>query len=75
MAVWDPDPEALPAVLPMTEYAESGRGLAIVNEITDRRLGWYTCEATGGKVVWARVGPDDAGEGLPHRARGDAKLI
>lgn len=56
-AVWDPDPGAVPRVLPSTEYGESGRGLALAYELADRRLGWYRSATTGGKVVWARVGP------------------
>lgn len=57
LAVWDPDPSRLPRLLPLTEYGESGRGLALAYELSDRRLGWYRSATTGGKVVWARVGP------------------
>lgn len=57
LAVWDPDPSRRPRLLPLTEYGESGRGLALVYELSDRRLGWYRSATTGGKVVWARVGP------------------
>src|SRR4051794_35365858 len=57
MAVWDPDPYRPPVILPMTEYGESGRGLALVSELSKQRLGWYRSETTSGKVVWARTGP------------------
>lgn len=57
LAVWDPDASTLPRLLPLTEYGESGRGLALAYELSDRRLGWYRSATTGGKVVWARVGP------------------
>ncbi|MCO5973512.1 ATP-binding protein [Actinoallomurus soli] len=57
LAVWDPDPGNLPRILPPTEYGESGRGLALAWELSDRRLGWYRSTTACGKVVWARVGP------------------
>jgi anti-sigma regulatory factor (Ser/Thr protein kinase) len=57
LAVWDPDPDNLPRILPLTEYGESGRGLAMAYELADQRLGWYRSTTASGKVVWARVGP------------------
>ncbi|WP_460358390.1 ATP-binding protein [Actinoallomurus acanthiterrae] len=57
LAVWDPDPDNLPRILPPTEYGESGRGLALAWELSDQRLGWYRSTTASGKVVWARVGP------------------
>ncbi|MEV5751770.1 ATP-binding protein [Actinoallomurus sp. NPDC052308] len=57
LAVWDPDPDNLPKILPLTECGESGRGLALAYELSDQRLGWYRSTTARGKVVWARVGP------------------
>jgi anti-sigma regulatory factor (Ser/Thr protein kinase) len=57
IAVWDPGPEDEPRLLPVPEYAISGRGLWLVNELSDKRWGWYVSETTRGKVVWARIGP------------------
>jgi anti-sigma regulatory factor (Ser/Thr protein kinase) len=57
LGVWDPGPGQEPRLLPASEDAVRGRGLWLVQELSDRRWGWYVSEATGGKVVWALVGP------------------
>ncbi|WP_433171707.1 ATP-binding protein [Actinoallomurus sp. CA-150999] len=57
LAVWDPDPDNLPKILPLTDYGESGRGLAMAYELSDQRIGWFRSTTACGKVVWARVGP------------------
>lgn len=57
LAVWDPGPRDEPRLLPVPDHAISGRGLWLVHELSGRRWGWYVSESTGGKVVWARVGP------------------
>jgi anti-sigma regulatory factor (Ser/Thr protein kinase) len=50
--VWDHGPGE-PAHRTAGAGEESGRGLAIVNTLTDRQWGWYPTPASGGKVVWA----------------------
>lgn len=35
--------------------AESGRGLAIVHQVTQGRWGWHTVAGQPGKVVWAEL--------------------
>jgi anti-sigma regulatory factor (Ser/Thr protein kinase) len=52
--VWDSCPE--PPVRPAraADDAESGRGLEIVDAVSER---WGTCNlAAGGKIVWAQLG-------------------
>lgn len=52
LEVWDQAP-GTPVVRDVAEYAESGRGLVLVDAIADR---WGWCPATGpGKVVWAEL--------------------
>lgn len=49
--VWDANPR--PPVRPeITDEAESGRGLLLVEAISEQ-WDWYSPERTGGKVVWA----------------------
>lgn len=57
LAVWDPDASRLPTIGVAADDAESGRGLAIVYELSGGRLGWYRSPTIGGKIVWARIGP------------------
>ncbi len=54
LAVWDPDPSRVPKMKTPDEQDESGRGLVLVAELS-ADWGWYACETTGGKVVWARL--------------------
>jgi hypothetical protein len=35
--------------------AENGRGLAIIDTLTDRNWGWWPTPKSGGKVVWAAL--------------------
>lgn len=56
LAVWDPDGSTLPSITRAADDAIGGRGLAIVYELCEGRLGWYPSPTTGGKVVWARFG-------------------
>jgi anti-sigma regulatory factor (Ser/Thr protein kinase) len=68
--VWDASPH--PPVPPgdtTGEIRESGRGLMLVEAISDR-WSWYSAPGTGGKVVWALCGPGPAAE----KARDDARL-
>ena len=52
--VWDANPKP-PTRLEMTEDAEQGRGLLLVDSISDR-WGWYVPPGIGGKVVWSLCG-------------------
>lgn len=49
--VWDANPRP-PARAEITDEAESGRGLLLVEAVSER-WDWYFPEQTGGKVVWA----------------------
>jgi anti-sigma regulatory factor (Ser/Thr protein kinase) len=51
--VWDASPQA-PARMSISEDAESGRGLLLVETISDR-WDWYFPQDMGGKVVWAEL--------------------
>jgi anti-sigma regulatory factor (Ser/Thr protein kinase) len=65
--VWDSSPRA-PARKDITEDAEGGRGLLLVETISSR-WGWYFPHDTDGKVVWAECddrGPESAPESAPH---------
>jgi anti-sigma regulatory factor (Ser/Thr protein kinase) len=53
LLVWDASSQA-PVRVEANEEAESGRGLLLVEAISDR-WDWYPTEETGGKVVWAAV--------------------
>jgi anti-sigma regulatory factor (Ser/Thr protein kinase) len=52
--VWDACPQA-PALIQADDYAESGRGLFLVEVFSDR-WGTYPTPQAGGKVVWALCG-------------------
>jgi anti-sigma regulatory factor (Ser/Thr protein kinase) len=52
--VWDNGPGWPCAVEPGPD-AETGRGLAIVGDLTGRNWGWWPTPHTGGKVVWATL--------------------
>jgi hypothetical protein len=50
--MWDNGPgEPRPA--DPRQDAETGRGLAIIDHLTDRNWGWWLTPLSGGKVVWA----------------------
>ena len=49
--VWDASPQP-PVRVRIDEAAESGRGLLLVEAIS-QRWGWYPLSATGSKVIWA----------------------
>jgi anti-sigma regulatory factor (Ser/Thr protein kinase) len=52
--VWDQAP-GTPALKTTDLTAESGRGLAMVEELSDT-WGWYPTEHQPGKCVWAKIG-------------------
>ena len=54
--VWDASPQ-VPALAEPDEYAESGRGLCLVQAFSER-WGSYATPQTGGKVVWALCSMD-----------------
>jgi anti-sigma regulatory factor (Ser/Thr protein kinase) len=51
--VWDASPQP-PARMDISEDAESGRGLLLVETIS-HKWDWYFPQDMGGKVVWAEV--------------------
>jgi hypothetical protein len=51
--VWDASPQA-PARVSIIGDAESGRGLLLVETISDK-WDWYSPQDMGGKVVWAEL--------------------
>ena len=57
--VWDACPKP-PALIQADEYAESGRGLFLVEMFSDR-WGTYPTPQMGGKVVWALCGMSKTG--------------
>jgi len=59
--VWDNGPGKPEHTAPGPD-AETGRGLAIIDTLTDRNWGWWPTPASGGKVVWAAI-PDPARDG------------
>ncbi|GAA4617519.1 hypothetical protein GCM10023195_78240 [Actinoallomurus liliacearum] len=56
VGVWDPDTATMPRIVDPGEADESGRGLFLIRELTNGRLGWQPSPHRG-KVVWARFGP------------------
>ncbi|MEW2508603.1 ATP-binding protein [Streptomyces sp. NPDC046870] len=50
--VTDPDPRALPVLLPAGETAESGRGLALVDALAER---WGVDQGPDRKTVWCEL--------------------
>jgi hypothetical protein len=44
-----------PVLRHVSADAESGRGLAMVDRLTDGRWGWHTVHGQAGKVVWAEI--------------------
>jgi len=61
--VWDGSPQP-PALTEPGEYAESGRGLHLVQAFSER-WGSYATPQTGGKVVWALCGTDSDQQAAP----------
>jgi anti-sigma regulatory factor (Ser/Thr protein kinase) len=56
--VWDASPRP-PSRTQVEDEDESGRGLLLVEAIS-QRWGWYPAKETTGKVVWALTGMSDA---------------
>jgi anti-sigma regulatory factor (Ser/Thr protein kinase) len=52
--VWDANPQP-PQHASTDLYAESGRGLLLVENYSTR-WDWYAAQDTGGKVIWALIG-------------------
>ncbi|MEU0968132.1 ATP-binding protein [Streptomyces sp. NPDC005917] len=50
--VSDPEAQALPVLLPATETEESGRGLALLDALSDR---WGVNRALDHKTVWCEI--------------------
>ncbi|GGT03599.1 ATP-binding protein [Streptomyces cinerochromogenes] len=50
--VTDPEPRALPALLPATQTEESGRGLALVDALAER---WGVERGPDRKTVWCEL--------------------
>ena len=65
--VWDANQHP-PAPVQADEYAESGRGLLLVQALS-QRWGSYPTPQMGGKVVWALCGTS-TGHANPERNRG-----
>lgn len=51
---WDVGP-GHPRPAPPNADAETGRGLAIVDALTNSEWGWWPTPASGGKVIWATL--------------------
>jgi anti-sigma regulatory factor (Ser/Thr protein kinase) len=51
--VWDSSPQ-LPVRIDVGDEAQNGRGLMLVEAISER-WGWYHCEGNDGKFVWAVI--------------------
>jgi len=51
--VWDASPQA-PTLRNVGGDAENGRGLLLVETVSDR-WGWYFPQETCGKVIWALI--------------------
>lgn len=62
VSVWDGNRRP-PVLTTPGDEAESGRGLVLVNALSDR-WDWYAPESLGGKVVWSMIAL-----GTPPRAR------
>ena len=54
--VWDASQQS-PVRIDTSDETENGRGLLLVEAISEQ-WGWYFCEASDGKVVWALVGAE-----------------
>jgi anti-sigma regulatory factor (Ser/Thr protein kinase) len=58
--VWDGNPQP-PMRLDAIDEAESGRGLVLV-EALSQKWGWYAHAELGGKVTWALIAPEVPGQ-------------
>jgi len=58
--VWDNGPGRPRRAEPGPD-AERGRGLGIIDTLTDRNWGWWPTPESGGKVVWAALPTGDDG--------------
>jgi anti-sigma regulatory factor (Ser/Thr protein kinase) len=65
--VWDDNPHP-PVRADTSEEAESGRGLILVEALSDK-WSWYAHEGLGGKVVWCQVSLDPAQRTSDHDPR------
>jgi len=68
--VWDANPQP-PVLIQAGDYAESGRGLFLVEVFSDR-WGTYLTPQTGGKVVWALCGMNTTSQTNPGEEPPDA---
>ncbi|MGW5657653.1 ATP-binding protein [Streptomyces humi] len=59
--VEDPDPRALPTLLAASTVLESGRGMALVDAVTDHR--WGVSLRGDTKVVWCELAVEDSATG------------
>lgn len=67
LEVEDPDTRALPTLLAAGDALESGRGMALVDTLTDR---WGVCVRGGTKAVWCELATDaSAVSGSEHAPR------
>jgi anti-sigma regulatory factor (Ser/Thr protein kinase) len=66
--VWDRNSRS-PVRIDAAENAENGRGLLLVEAMSDR-WHWYRPEDWDGKIVWAEISPESPDE-LPRRIPGD----
>ena len=63
--VWDASPQP-PVRMDISDEAENGRGLMLVEAISEQ-WGWYFREDSDGKFVWAIVGLPTQGISYPRR--------
>jgi anti-sigma regulatory factor (Ser/Thr protein kinase) len=54
ITVWDNGPGKPEQTEPGPD-AETGRGLAIIDDLTGSNWGWWPTPASGGKVIWAAL--------------------
>ncbi|MGH7866135.1 MAG: ATP-binding protein [Candidatus Dormibacteraceae bacterium] len=53
ISVWDGNPRP-PVLRDISEEAESGRGLVLVDALSDK-WDWYPHKSFGGKIVWCEI--------------------
>ncbi|MFJ9705661.1 ATP-binding protein [Streptomyces sp. NPDC101234] len=70
--VTDSDPRALPTLRSATETEESGRGLAVLDALTDR---WGVDLGPDRKTVWCEIGHPALREESPPRTTLTAPLM
>ena len=69
IVVWDNGP-GRPILTESGRDAETGRGLAIIDNFTGQNWGWWPTPESGGKVVWAALpAPGDSHDGTHDTAR------